>query len=217
VATPAKPGTPLAKVQSRLLSSKLLAAQIVVSIENLRILLDPTLRDPKVEGTEEDTTVPAPKQKKASTLSGEQSVADAATEGYGSDEGEWKGVVDENQDMADAAIGDIVAEGWESGTVGEGDDAAGSDGWESSSMGNDEDVSENGDRQALHVKPWVEKSSTAVLKAKVSASGLQSTFLPSLSVGFVRGGSEESDWSEEGRVADIDVKKNRRGQRARRA
>ena len=217
MATPAKPGTPLAKVQSRLLSSKLLAAQIVVSIENLRILLDPTLGGPKVEGTEEDTTVPAPKRKKASTLSVEQSVADAAMEDYGSDGDEWKGVDDENQDMADAAIGDVVDEGWESGTVGEEDDAAGSDGWESSSMGNDDDVLEHVDRLELHVKPVVEKSATAALKAKASASGLQSTFLPSLSVGFVRGGSEESDWSEEGRIAEIDVKKNRRGQRARRA
>lgn len=217
VTTPAKPGTPLAKVQSRLLSSKLLAAQIVVSIENLRMLLDPTLRGPKAEGTEEDTAVPAPKRKKAPTLSGEQSVAHAAMEDCESDGDEWKGVDDENQDMADAAIGDGVDDGWESGTVGEGDDVAGSDGWESSSIGNDDDVSEDGDRLELHAKPAVKKSATAALKAKASASGLQSTFLPSLSVGFVRGGSEESDWSEEGRVADIDVKKNRRGQRARRA
>ena len=161
--------------------------------------------------------MPAPKRKKASTLSVEQSVADAAMEDYGSDGDEWKGVDDENQGMDDAAIGDVVDEGWESGTVGEEDDAAGSDGWESSSMGNDDDVLEHGDRLELHVKPVVEKSATAALKAKASASGLQSTFLPSLSVGFVRGGSEESDWSEEGRIAEIDVKKNRRGQRARRA
>jgi hypothetical protein len=46
--------------------------------------------------------------------------------------------------------------------------------------------------------------------------GTESVFLPTLSNGFIPGGSD-TDWSdEEAKVAD-GVRKNRRGQRARRA
>ncbi len=44
-----------------------------------------------------------------------------------------------------------------------------------------------------------------------------STFLPSLSVGFIKG-NEDPDWSEsDTKAGDIKQKKNRRDQRARRA
>jgi hypothetical protein len=54
-------------------------------------------------------------------------------------------------------------------------------------------------------------------KAKTTASAAQSTFLPSLSVGYTRGDSPDSAWSDGEQVADGPLKKNRRGQRARRA
>jgi hypothetical protein len=55
------------------------------------------------------------------------------------------------------------------------------------------------------------------LGSATKASTTESTFLPSLSVGFIRG-SDESDWSgDEPPVAEPGQRKNRRGQRARRA
>ncbi|KAK0464608.1 BUD22-domain-containing protein [Desarmillaria tabescens] len=54
-------------------------------------------------------------------------------------------------------------------------------------------------------------------KAQNKSSTGASTFLPSLSVGFIKG-NEDSDWSDsDAKAGDIEQKKNRRGQRARRA
>jgi hypothetical protein len=49
--------------------------------------------------------------------------------------------------------------------------------------------------------------------------GPRSSFLPSLSMGYLPGGPDDSDWSGEEDPADIDPapRKNRRGQRARKA
>jgi len=54
-------------------------------------------------------------------------------------------------------------------------------------------------------------------KGKSKASAAESTFLPSLSVGFTRGDSDVSDWSDAEANAADSARKNRRGQRARRA
>lgn len=48
-------------------------------------------------------------------------------------------------------------------------------------------------------------------------SRAHSTFLPSLAVGFVPGDSDDPDWEDEAKIAEVDKQKNRRGQRARRA
>jgi hypothetical protein len=61
-------------------------------------------------------------------------------------------------------------------------------------------------------------SSNRVAKAKPGITQVHSTFLPSLAVGFTRGDPEDSDWSDgELRQTEGTFKKNRRGQRARRA
>ena len=63
-------------------------------------------------------------------------------------------------------------------------------------------------------QPSASKKATDI--ASKGRNAAESTFLPSLAVGFTRGDSD-SDWSDgEANVAD-GVRKNRRGQRARRA
>lgn len=115
-------------------------------------------------------------------------------------------------------------DGWDSGTVAD-EELEEDDGWESGSIiGEDEDDSadeSDNDEEELAVEPPSKKSPKKVppqAPPAGKASALQSTFLPSLSVGFTRGESDDSDLSDsEVRAADIDIKKNRRGQRARRA
>jgi len=113
--------------------------------------------------------------------------------------------------------------GWESGSVNEGEPESGS--WESgliADSGTEEEKSEedepDSDNDELNVTKTKTKTQTqkSPKATKGLSSTLQSTFLPSLSVGFVHG-SGDSDFSDaEGRAADI-PRKNRRGQRARRA
>ncbi|KAF8635954.1 hypothetical protein AX15_000120 [Amanita polypyramis BW_CC] len=103
--------------------------------------------------------------------------------------------------------------GWESVTI---DDS--NEGWESGSV---EEAAYNisGDDGAIFTSDKEEFTPKfAVSSGNAKSSGLQSTFLPSLSVGFVRGDPDDSDWNEsEAKTADPEQKKNRRGQRARRA
>jgi hypothetical protein len=109
--------------------------------------------------------------------------------------------------------------GWESGTV---DDIEKSidDGWESGSL--TDSNSEDGAEELA--APSTNQVSKNIIHTKVPSPTVvarsttqQSTFLPSLSVGFIRGTSDDSDFGETEAAGDIDFKKNRRGQRARRA
>lgn len=107
--------------------------------------------------------------------------------------------------------------GWESGSIHGGSSA------ESGESDDEDPLSEvNGDEQSLRPSA----SSGPDLKASSSSKAAQSqpdkpkkagesTFLPSLAVGFTRGDSDASDFSDDD--ADVAPKKNRRGQRARRA
>jgi hypothetical protein len=114
-----------------------------------------------------------------------------------------------------------IDDGWESGTVkdssdegtdDEGDDSAEEPGRSGLASNSAADSSGN-------VGPASAKS-TAPAKKKARAEPArpgESLFLPSLSVGFTRGDSD-SEWSDsEAKLADGDQRKNRRGQRARRA
>ena len=61
-------------------------------------------------------------------------------------------------------------------------------------------------------------TSGRVTNSKTGITDPRSTFLPSLAVGFTRGESDDSEWSETENLAEeSSIKKNRRGQRARRA
>jgi len=205
----AEPGSIVARIQSRLLSSKILSVQVATSLEALKVLLNPALKQNGAENNAQassDKGVEQPsKLRKAISMSTFQSTNLITKVPSRLD--------DTDQDANDGA-------GWESGSIEEPDD-----GWESEDIGpndaqeeDEEDAScqdSESEDDELKVKL---KSKPLGNPAKSSSSINESTFLPSLSVGFIRGGSDDSDWSEtEGKSIDLDPKKNRRGQRARRA
>ncbi|KAG6816306.1 hypothetical protein H0H87_007138 [Tephrocybe sp. NHM501043] len=209
--TPAIPGTNAAKVQSRLLSSKLLAVEIATVVKDLKNVIQPPTVSEPVE--EDATTQQRPPKMKNVEDKEPQTMATIVPPSFVDSQGEQE--LEENVDLDDA--------GWESGTVDE-DGAEGQDGLESGSLNGDEDdtwgsAKESDDDEEELAVPPAKKSKSAPVTTKATAKhiGMQSTFLPSLSVGFTRGDSDDSDLSEsEAKVADIDIKKNRRGQRARR-
>lgn len=214
ILAPAPADTPAAKVQNRLLSSKSLAAGILAAVSDLRAALQPkpNKNDDKMEDIIETVVSERPKKiRKAILAPTEDGDVEMDAVDLGGDAG--------GESEADGEVPDD--EGWESGTVGD-DEKEVDDGWESGSLTRepidseqdlDESAEEEGDEPRAS-RPAPSRKAAA----NIATSGIQSTFLPSLSVGFVRGGSEDSDWSErEAGAADPDQKKNRRGQRARRA
>ncbi|KAG7443084.1 Bud-site selection protein [Guyanagaster necrorhizus] len=119
---------------------------------------------------------------------------------------------DDDDDEEEVEAGDEM--GWESGTVGD-DEKENDDGWESGSLDEDGNVDEGDDDTEVPLAGPRAKPTGTKAQSKSSTGG--STFLPSLSVGFIKG-NEDSDWSEsDAKAGDIEQKKNRRGQRARRA
>ncbi|PPR01738.1 hypothetical protein CVT24_001558 [Panaeolus cyanescens] len=210
-------GSTLAKIQSRLLSSKVLAAQVAASVVSIKALLDPSLKQrnkaleqPAMESFEERPTKISKVSVRPITPD-EEGSNDAKDSHSGNDDAEWEsGSVDEDS-----------ADGWESGSVsgsdGEGIGLRNEDDDDDSEEGSSDDQGDSSDDE-LAVRPVNPRTQKAASSqpAKTKSSKAESTFLPSLSVGFVRG-SDDSDFSEtEGNVADM-PKKNRRGQRARRA
>lgn len=210
---PAAPGSHLAKVQARLLSSKALGAEVVRVIQVLKGVLHPEAKlAEKSDEDDEEVPAPEPSRKKAKVASsdsnessGEESEEDAERGGV---------VLSEADDEVDDG-------GWESGSVHDDVEAqADSDDGSESESGDQQDEDEAGDEDEVQpqasprVKASVSKKATDIVSKGKNAA--ESTFLPSLAVGFTRGDSD-SDWSdEEANVAD-GVRKNRRGQRARRA
>ncbi|PBK97803.1 Bud-site selection protein [Armillaria gallica] len=163
------------KVQSRILSSKVLAVEIANIIEGLRAVILPP--------SDEDAEPPR-KMTKVEVEDGD----------------------DDDEEEEGGEAGDEM--GWESGTVGD-DEKENDDGWESGSLDEDDEGDDD-----TPTNPSAKPSAT---KAQNKSSTGASTFLPSLSVGFIKG-NEDSDWSEsDAKAGDIEQKKNRRGQRARRA
>lgn len=220
-----EPGTAARIVESRFLSSKRIAAEIQTVLQAIRNEITGVSgsKAPKASGTE-DTSGPIVR-------------AQSTSRGVGSsdEEGEDEGAI--GPEGEDGRKGD----GWESGTVA---DEEPEDGWESGSVDDtaigraagqgrlssddndsDSEASEASDASAPPAakrkklpepKPSAVQAAAKSTKSKLKTSAAESTFLPSLSVGFIRGDSEASDWSDaETNVAD--PRKNRRGQRARRA
>ncbi|KAF9568784.1 Bud-site selection protein [Agrocybe pediades] len=238
VLTPAEPGTTLAKIRSRLLSSKILALQVTASINALKILLNPALkqRDNAAESAKAHTTSKTDETSERPSKIRKGSATFDDPQAKPKDKGSAKADIsvshnaDEHSDEeTDEEVDDA---GWESGSIS--GDGGGldneDDGWESGSIagtGSDDENDEEGDSasesdsegEELRVETTKSKPKAPApdAKGKASSGKMESTFLPSLSVGFVRG-SDESDFSEgeDGKVADM-PKKNRRGQRARRA
>lgn len=187
--------SPALKIQSRMLSSKSLAAAVNSSIFSLRQLLESGLKE-----DERDSLGEAQSSNLKSVTIPEKKVQPI-----------------EPKDRVKRSMQEVVEAEWESGSVN--DPLSSSDGEctgesktsvEPRSLLPAENSRENEKGSAkLKSKP---------LKGKDSAAATQSTFLPSLSVGYIRG-SSESDWSGGEDAEDLSggVRKNRRGQRARRA
>lgn len=197
IVSPGAPGTPTAKVQSRILSSKVLASEVVSIVETLRTFLHPPVRSGGIgEATDNSHASPnISKRRRTGT-------------GHDNDELSSKDDAVNSSRESDNTSGDEAAtkmdDGWESGTVG----APGSD---DPVAGADDDSSPE-DSTSADFSSEDPKSK----KSWLHGSKGQSEFLPSLAVGFARGDSS-SEFSDSETKSVDGIKKNRRGQRARRA
>jgi hypothetical protein len=128
-------------------------------------------------------------------------------QGFGIDEDDEEGVhEDETADLSDEPNDDD--DGWESGTVHNDSEAELSDA--------DSSNSETPPSKIPRSNPDPSKASSSSKPAATKTKASESTFLPSLSVGFIRG--SDSDWSDgDAEAGDMPQRKNRRGQRARKA
>ncbi|KAJ3775518.1 Bud-site selection protein [Lentinula raphanica] len=207
---PADGGTAAAKIQSRLLSSKVLSSEVTATVEDLRSVIAPSTDSQDGDISAELDESASERPKKMSKLE------DSDVE---MDLGEGEGVSNNIDDEDEADVDE-----WESGTVGD-DEKEADDGWESGSiLGEsddgymDEDLpsdSLEGEGKKVTLRKPSLPSGPSKSIPKPAAGN--STFLPTLSVGFIRG--SDSDWSdnEDNAAAESGQKKNRRGQRARRA
>ena len=229
-----EPGTVARIVESRFLSSKRIAAEIQSVLQGIKdeITGASGSKAPKTTATQANQEASGPTVRQQSTS---RSVGSGDEEGgdeeesdgsEGEEEGEEEGAGWESGTVADGEAED----GWESGSV---DDAANDGGHmggkrqlasdENDSDSEASDASDASSQPATkrkkqpELKPSTAQAAAKDPKGKTKASAAESTFLPSLSVGFVRGDSDASDWSDAEANAADGVRKNRRGQRARRA
>lgn len=199
--SPGAPGTPTAKVQSRILSSKLLASEVVSIVETLRMFLHPSVGSEDIEEATDNPRVSPGISKRTRTRTGhkkdefssEDNVANPSSEGR---DGGYENTSD------DEAISE-ADDGWESGTVG-------------APSGSDGSVAGSTDERDSSDVTYSPAETPEGRKSQPHGSKGQSEFLPSLSVGFARGDSDSEFSDSETNLVD-GVKKNRRGQRARRA
>ncbi|KAJ3879976.1 Bud-site selection protein [Lentinula edodes] len=204
---PAESGTVAAKIQSRLLSSKVLSTEVAAAVEDLRsVIIIPTDSQEGDISTNLDESA-SERPTKMKKIAGNSEDSDVEMELGKADEAA--------DDIEEEDEGDT--DGWQSGTVGD-DEKEPEDDWESGSVVGEFDE---------YMDEDLPSDSQEELKAASNKSGLmaktnfkvptgESTFLPTLSAGFIRG--SDSDWSDrEDDAVDLGQKKNRRGQRARRA
>jgi hypothetical protein len=216
--TPGTPRSNLAKIQGRLLSHKTLAAEVHTAVEDIRTTVFPELKRPvavKAEGElEVDEEEGAPPTKKSRVA------ADDELEVKDDDESDDDVSLNGRLALSDEEVED---DGWESGSIDGGSRVVGSDEDEESSDENeaegeegDSDRSKEDGIDAPSAKRPSKPAPSQASSSKTSAKTGESTFLPSLSVGFTRGDSDASDIDED-EAAQAEPRKNRRGQRARRA
>jgi hypothetical protein len=189
-----------AKIHSRILSSKILATSVVYVTENIRSCIGEITPEIEDEDNHAKSSEPLSKVRKMST----EEAQDAAT--GSSDIDGFRADLEPEQSE----------DGWESGTVAD-EDELNDAGWESGSV-EEHSLSSDKEQNEANTSPaktHAPSHKAAEIPSKVAG---QSMFLPSLSVGFVRGSPDDSDWSDKDSDAgDVAPKKNRRGQRARRA
>ncbi|KAF5389169.1 hypothetical protein D9757_003528 [Collybiopsis confluens] len=176
---PVRGGTAAAKIQSRLLSSKILAQEVAAVVEDLRSVVHPFTTDSQDGDVSADLDESMPERpKKLKKLNMKDIPED---EDFEMDLG-----VDGEEDEDDAASPTMMP------------------------MNGNLGLLETMRRNQIMDAPKVSARSGT---SQPAAS--QSTFLPSLSTGFIRG--SDSDWSDnDDQAAEIGQRKNRRGQRARR-
>lgn len=203
---PAEPGSALAKVNGRLLSSKALAREVAVAVDGLKAVLRPKTKETtelqSEEGVMESTERPKKIKKSGATREREEVQMIGGTpdiDATGQDEADRE---------AGSASGDYEegdADGWESGSV------------HSISVDRDSSATSDDDSDDLgsQASPPKKRSDSKAKVTSAKAPATKSQFLPSLSVGFIRGDSD-SDFSDT-EVNPVNVRKNRRGQQARRA
>lgn len=183
------------KVEGKILSSPVLASETVAAINGLKNILH---------------LQPSEEKKIQSGYASEDK-----SDGEWGDKDEWTGIMstkgtsevsDENSASRGYPSDDdeerlIEGAGWESGSIDDGS----------------EGKVDSGDGVSLSPGPPRKKSETSRLKndMELSENDLSSKFLPSLSMGYVKGNSDSDFDSEE--ENPIKERKNRRGQRARQA
>jgi hypothetical protein len=172
----------------------------------------------KLGGPTKKAEVPIPA--KSIGKKGKKAVEDDEEEDV--DSKKRKVVVDSDDEGSDEEEGDADEVGWESGSVSGGDDVG-------PSTKQIADSDSEDDEDSVPVRP-TKKTKTKETKTKPTKQAqpskalTSSTFLPSLSTGFTRGGSDDSDPDDDFAEGLEDIigkgktgeRKNRRGQQARR-
>ncbi|KAL5524604.1 hypothetical protein ACEPAF_9744 [Sanghuangporus sanghuang] len=208
-----------ALVESRMLSSKILSSEVVDVINSLKLMLGvgrqemPPLGDHNdsdagdlQESEEERRTTPKGMKaaRSARKIQSEWSLSEGDAnedDEESNDEAAWTGFGAIHNDSGQSD----TARSWESGSLHSQDE-------EQQPSVSDSSHSPSPPRPSLVKKA---RPTAAIPKLKAGKAG-ESAFLPSLSVGFISG--SDSEWSEsEAKIADMPMKKNRRGQRARKA
>ncbi|PSR74804.1 hypothetical protein PHLCEN_2v9518 [Hermanssonia centrifuga] len=217
---PAAPGSHLAKVQARLLSSKVLASEVVNAVNALKLTLSPESkskqREEEIADEDDEEFLQPPSKKSKLTIA----ATDAA-----SHEEDSEGDEDEPRRESLSDEEEVDDDGWESGSVRDGEVVSAARGEVTDDELEEVNGGESSDRSDETEGETIVPPSKKVISlskpstSKTAGKGVvESTFLPSLAVGFTRGDSDVSDWSDgEAAAADTVVKKNRRGQRARQA
>jgi hypothetical protein len=213
---PAASGSNLAKVQGRILSSKIVAMEVAGVVEALKMAISPELKKEKALATgeaeetdeEEDDDGESegndvPPSKKLKLMRARAKVKEGEDEEE-SDASSRVLAFSDEEEVNDA--------GWESGSIYDDPHSGAEDSKDDES--NDDEVAPSPVAQNASKAPSTSKN--AKMKAGKSEKPGESTFLPSLSVGFTRGDSDASDFSDDD-AGDTAPKKNRRGQRARQA
>jgi hypothetical protein len=170
----------------------------------------------KLGGPTKKVEVPTP------VKSGKKGKEEVEDEDVDVDSKKRKVVVDSDDEGSDEDEGDVDEAGWESGSVSGGDDVG-----PATKQIADSDSEDDEDsvpvRQTKKTKTK-EVKSKPTKQAQPSKKLTSSTFLPSLSTGFTRGGSDDSDPDDDFAEGLEDIigkgktgeRKNRRGQQARR-
>ena len=219
---PQEPGSSATKVHGRLLSSKVLAEAVHAVVDTLREVLDPSLAKGKahakkgVDGeADEDDSADEDEESAVERSSKKARLVEESDEEEDEDEAEEDSDVEvDDAGWESGTIDGGDGAGWESGTVDDGDDAVVGSSDEDEDEEEEDDSEDHSEDDSDDAPIPQTKAATNDAKSKSKTTGGESTFLPSLSVGFTRGDSDASDISD----GEADApRKNRRGQRARRA